>query len=750
MRRRTFLVGILALLVAPVLTRAQDIDTVVSPRNRSPATIADQINDPAERAAFLALYQHHDPGEMLADAQTFLEKFPQSALLAPAYEVAARSSFDTGHFREGLDYARQSLAFLPENPLLLVSVADVESQQKLNEGAISTAREAVEYLDRFSRPATVKERDWPELKRKLKAGALFAMGRALLAQALDAATPEKRSALLNQSAEALMQARALNPADPEIAYLLGLARVSSGNLNLAASDFAEVGKGGGAFAAKALENLKAIYQTLKPGQPTGFEDFLAQIEAQAPADVAPAPASAIAAVAVTPSPAAGNSSPPPLSEYAGSAACKSCHGGIYRAWSQSGMSKMFRPYAAQNVIGDFEKNNEYFLGDAEIYRGGALKIVPGPDRKLYAKMTIHDGRHYFSIKQSDGQWHSYPVDYTIGSKWQQAYATKLPNGEIKVLPIQYNAATKQWVNFWKIIDDSASPRADLLHWEISDPATSYQTNCAVCHTSQLRDLNGGEPPSTHREFREPGIDCEMCHGPSQRHIAAMDNGDTYNKGPLDPPVDFAKIGNRDFVAICSQCHMQSALRVPGPNGEINYSRIGDFFMHYESIPLGEFSRKGFYKDGGFRQTTFIVESLERSQCFLKGQATCATCHNPHSHDQSANLTSLKYPDDPDRMCTGCHVQFAEKSAAAAHTHHPPESEASRCVACHMPKIMDALLMRARTHKIDSIPNADLTLRFGQEESPNACLLCHQQKDAPWVKAAMQQWKAGAGERSGAE
>jgi hypothetical protein len=68
----------------------------------------------------------------------------------------------------------------------------------------------------------------------------------------------------------------------------------------------------------------------------------------------------------------------------------------------------------------------------------------------------------------------------------------------------------------------------------------------------------------------------------------------------------------------------------------------------------------------------------------------------------------------------------------------------------MPKIMDAVLMRARTHKIDSIPNGDLALRFGQEESPNACLLCHQQKDALWVKAAMQQWQASAKESRGAK
>src|ERR1700690_799279 len=496
MRHRAVLSSLLGLVfVAVVPAAAQDIDTVVSPRNRKPATIADQISDPAERKAFLSLYEQKDPQEMLEKARDFLAKFPQSAFLAQAYDVAARSSFDLGHYGEGLEFARQSLAFLPENPLLLVSVADVESHQKLNEDAILNARRAIEYLDRSSRPATVEEDNWPDLKRKMKASAYFAMGRAVLAEALDSSSSEKRSALLRQSEAALTRARALNPADPEIAYLMGLARGSSGNLQVAASDFAAVYKSGGALAPKSLENLTAIYKTLMPGDLAGFDGFLAKVEEPQASD--------------TPPPAPKGSPPAELPEYAGSKACKSCHGGIYRGWSQSGMSKMFRAYAAQNVIGDFEKNNEYFLGDEEIYRDGALKTAAGRDRKLYAKMSIRDGRHYFSVKQSDGQWHNYRVDYTIGSKWQQAYATQLANGEIKVLPIQYNAAAKRWVNFWKIIDDAGSARADLRAWESFDPSTTYQTNCAICHTSQLRDLNGGDPPSVHREYREPGIGCEM-------------------------------------------------------------------------------------------------------------------------------------------------------------------------------------------------------------------------------------------------
>ena len=58
-------------------------------------------------------------------------------------------------------------------------------------------------------------------------------------------------------------------------------------------------------------------------------------------------------------------------------------------------------------------------------------------------------------------------------------------------------------------------------------------------------------------------------------------------------------------------------------------------MRDPMIPFGEFSRKGFYKDGRFRQTTFIVEALERSKCFQKAAVSCGTCHNPHTHDEAA-------------------------------------------------------------------------------------------------------------------
>jgi hypothetical protein len=48
---------------------------------------------------------------------------------------------------------------------------------------------------------------------------------------------------------------------------------------------------------------------------------------------------------------------------------------------------------------------------------------------------------------------------------------------------------------------------------------------------------------------------------------------------------------------------------------------------------------------------------------------------------------------------------------------------------------------ARSHRIDDIPNAENTQRFGQQDSPNACLLCHTTRSVHWVQQNLAAWKA---------
>jgi predicted CXXCH cytochrome family protein len=541
---------------------AQEIDTVIYERDRKGFRLMDQVEDAGERKMLEQLFGKAAAGERLARAEAFLRQYPASAFLSVVYEVAARSCMELQRAACAMDYGAKSLRLLPENPALLVSIAEVQMVVGDHAGARENSRRALRHLDRFARPASYTAQQWEALERQLRAAAEKIAGKR------PAETPRHG------------------------------------------------GQGG---------------------------------------------------------------------RYAGSEACKACHAREYNAWRLTGMARMLRPVREEEVIGKFD--------GAQFEEGG-----------LAIEMFREGGRLWFALR---GQ--RFPVDYTIGSKWQQAYATKMPDGRIQVFPIQYNRLQGRWYNYWRSIDPPGSARISPERFLELGEAMNYQSNCLPCHTSQSRQVGSEDKPQT-IEFAEAGVNCEMCHGPSAAHA-----------GGAKAAFSFKNLDARRYLDICGQCHRQSAMFRPGPNGERNYSGLKDpFWLPARSRPLIEFSRNAFYRDGRFRETTFIVEALERTRCFERGGVHCGHCHNPHPSDAPANLKSLKYPDNPDRMCVTCH---ADKTGRL-HTGHTPGTEASQCVSCHMPRIANTVGFLARTHQIDDIPDVDMTLRFGQAHSPNACLSCH--------------------------
>ena len=669
---------------------AQEIDTAILAPSSRPFTILDQIERPKEKQAFLALFKQRDARRRLDAARFFLQSYPDSWILAEVYDIAAKASIDVGNFADALAYSRSSLRIFPENPLLLVPVANLQVQQGLLRQGERSARDALDYLQRFARPSSVRESDWPNLKRKLEASALYALGRAEMTAAPALAAPD-RAAELRDAAAVLARAADLNPDDAEIQYLLGLAHLSVNDRPSAARAFAAAARVPGPLQARAAGQLRELHWN--------------------PADQrhsAPAP------------PPRTNLSAP--GRYAGSDVCRACHMSEYAGWQQTGMARMFRPYRRENVFGDFSGGSSFDKAAGE----------------WPARAFEENGRYYFAVRGAGNVWERYPIDFTIGSKWQQAYATRLANGEIHVFPLQYSRVRESWVNYWKTIDPPRSRRADLRLFHNLSSSTNYQANCAPCHTSQLRTRKPNSTELSEIVFTEGGVNCEMCHGPSAGHVESIRRAKRGPGAANQAPVSFARLDHREYVTICGQCHMQSAILEHGPDGEWNYSTTdGVFHARYSNRSLTDFSRRAFYKDGRFRETTFIGEAFLRSACYRRGQAQCGNCHNPHPADAVRNPTSLRYPDRPDQMCLQCHTGYVRR--VEAHTHHAQASEASRCISCHMPRIMNSVLFFARTHQIDDVPTADTTLRFGQEESPNACLLCHRDKNGQWVAAALKNW-----------
>lgn len=665
---------------------------------RGPEIIPEDLN---ERAAFAAVMAESRPTQRKELAEEFIARYPASWMLEPAYEVVSKASIALGDYAAAMEYGARSLRILPENPFLLLALADVEIRNGRWESATQKAQDALWYLNRFDRASSIDPQDWPALHAKLQAQAYFIMGRAAASEALVPGA-SARAQKLAAAETALQSSLRLDPAAAATPFLLGMVNLNQGRMADGAAFLAMATRSESAIRAQALDRLRAVYAdgSIAAGRP--FEEWLASLKPALPPSPAPKP--------VTPR------------RYAGSAACRDCHNAEHTSWQATGMGRMFRPYRPQDVIGDFT-TDQPVLDDAG---------------KPVARAVARGGRHYMEIRDEKGGWKSYPVDYLIGSKWQQGYATKLPGGEIQVFPLQYNVAHRSWVNYWEIKDPANSARTDISRFHEVVPGATYQLECAVCHTSQQR-FEGGVMKASASSFREGGVNCEMCHGPSAAHVAAMRAGHRFAKDPAEPPVDFAHISAPEFVAICAQCHMQTGLRDPEPSGALNYSETGEqFYRQLVSRPYVDYPRRGFYKDGRFSETVFIVESFERSACFRKGGAQCGTCHNPHPPDPASNPKSLKFGADSDLMCVGCHTQYRDRPEA--HTHHPASSQASRCVSCHMPRIMNALMFKARYHQIDDIPDAAATARFGQSDSPNACLMCHTDRDTAWLERAIMPWK----------
>lgn len=671
-----------ACLLTAALASSQEIYNAGGMHRAAPLTIFDQIDDRAERDAFRDVWDAADPAVRRERADAFAERYPRSIVLREAYELAARASAELGDHAAALDRARQSLRLLPENPFLLVMVADIASKQSELELAEESARDALRYLTSADTPAPVSADLWPRVRDEMRATAYFVIGRV-------AAT---RGAYAD-ARRALLMALSLNQNEIDALYTLGVVQMAVDDDLSAAASFAHVMRTQGPLAGPARKSLLALFAR-QSDTSIGFDAYVASLRWTPPQAPARAPS-------------------PPAGSYAGSEACRECHAPVYERWQATGMAKMFREYRAEHVIGDFS-------GD---------RIVENR-----ARPVMHGGRHFIEIRQGDtAQWTRYPVDYVIGSKWQQAYATRLPDSRILVLPIQYSRQKSSWLNYWGIVDGPASERADIARFHTIPNDAIYQTTCAPCHTSQLKFADGIEKAAS-GAFREGGINCEMCHGPSRAHIERARLDVKAPRATHDTPIRFGRLPAQNFVAVCAQCHAQSAVHNADTTGAVNYSEQLPFYRTYPMHLASSFSRKAFYRDGRYRATTFISEAFARSRCFREGDATCGSCHDPHPADAATNPASLKFRDDPDRMCVQCHAELAVRPER--HTRHAGGTEASRCVSCHMPRIMDALLFAARSHEIDDVPDAQMTARFGQEESPNACLMCHADRDDLWLRENM--------------
>jgi len=390
-----------------------------------------------------------------------------------------------------------------------------------------------------------------------------------------------------------------------------------------------------------------------------------------------------------------------IAQYSGSESCRPCHEKFYQLWHDS-----HHGLAMQPVSGEFIENN---------IKSFSKEIKVGED--FFSVSRVEDTLVFTETKRT-GTKVKYPAIHTMGGKYVYYFLTPMSGGRLQVLPLAYDCDTDNWYN---------NPESGVRHFEVIEDAPldwmsylyTFNTTCYSCHVSQLETNYDILDNTYETTWREPGINCETCHGPSNDHIMAC-----VKAGEGNVPSDLRIIITGEFTAeqhnaSCGSCHAKATLIardfVPGSK----------FYDYFDLITL---ENPDFYADGRDLGENYTMTTWEMNKCAQESDLHCVSCHTSSGRYR---FTGTNAND----ACLPCHSGKVDN--LSEHISYMPSSAVKECIACHMPKTEFAMMDRSDHSFRPPMPEATVT--FG---SPNACNICHENKSAKW--ASMQISKTNKG------
>ncbi|WP_243361760.1 tetratricopeptide repeat protein [Fundidesulfovibrio terrae] len=395
------------------------------------------------------------------------------------------------------------------------------------------------------------------------------------------------------------------------------------------------------------------------------------------------------------------SAPSATREITGSSGCHSCHKKFHGLWSTSFHGLAMRPYSDSFAKADLTPQE--------------ADIVIGQSR-----FRAETGAGQGWVKEATGKDEKqYRITHVLGGKNVFYFLTPMDKGRLQTLPVAYDVRKREWFDMAasgvRHFPNETSPAIGWKDW----PYT-FNTGCYGCHVSQLSTNYDPKSDTYRTTWVEPGINCETCHGPGLEHVRACEAAP---KGK--PPKDLKIIrGGQDFTneqknALCATCHAKT---VPLTTGFTPGDR---YFDHYDLIG---YESPDFYPDGRDLGENYTFTSWSRSPCARSGKLECMHCHT------SSGRYKFKDEAKANDACLPCHA--LRVADAPAHTRHPAGSAGNRCVSCHMPMTEFARMRRSDHSMLPPTPAATMAFK-----SPNACNICHADKDADWADKAVRSWHA---------
>ncbi|QEF97451.1 Tetratricopeptide repeat protein [Stieleria maiorica] len=384
--------------------------------------------------------------------------------------------------------------------------------------------------------------------------------------------------------------------------------------------------------------------------------------------------------------------------YVGRDACIDCHREQTESFLGSDHDKAMDLATDETVLGDF--NDVTFEHDGLVNR-------------LY-----RDGKRFMvHTEGEDGTMQDFEVKYVFGVYPLQQYMVEFDRSDdmpecdvarLQVLRISWDSRDHRW--FYLRPPDVADKLAadDPLHW--TGIAQRWQTMCADCHSTNLKQNFDPASATYHTTFSEIDVSCEACHGPASLHVELANKKSLF--WDRRHGYGLAKLKGADpepQLQTCAPCHSRRGVMDP------HFAAGPDYFDHYRLETLGEATYHG---DGQIKDEVYVYGSFIQSKMYHK-DIRCTDCHDPHS-------LKLKFPGN--ETCTNCHQHAAGKYDVPAHHHHAPGSEGAKCVNCHMPHTTYMDVDPRRDHSL-RIPRPDLSVSLG---TPNACSHCHVKDRLPQI------------------
>ena len=438
--------------------------------------------------------------------------------------------------------------------------------------------------------------------------------------------------------------------------------------------------------------------------------------------------------------------------YIGSDSCAECHTLNHPTWKETLHASMVQVASPETIRGDFIDDNEYWLRHGQ-WDGS----VPADDRPLIRLERYEDEFYSHIFDPSTGRMNPYRISHVVGTEFRQTYLIE-SEGTYFRMPIQWDMKGRRWLNLWnrqeRIPETVGGPMEQLTnenaHWNLA---------CARCHTTGYEMEGKGR-------WNELGIACESCHGPGGAHAEQYRNsvrlrirsevlrflGRKHESYVIRP----SRLDPAGSVSVCAQCHHADTWKETIAE-LVAYEPGDDLSSTFSEVPLARNTQRPpsnkTWPDGSPRGPGMLFRSFVESRCFHEGGATCIDCHSPHVAGEFRGR--LEPGNGSDDYCLACHEEL--RPDIAAHTHHKPEGEGSRCMGCHMPKTLEGITFvgdfdyaRVRSHEIDHIPFPEASVQLGGvERMPNACADCHADESAEWAARWSTEWW-GPRERIAAE